>query len=85
MGGHEIVKQSKKRKVQTKDEEREKAINRVYTKLGKDEALKVIEEYKKASNEQGEGIILILIASGLSGIEINLCYMLGANHRTLNR
>ena len=69
-GGHDMVKINKKRKKQSKEDEKEKALNRVKSKLGEAEAKKVQGEYSKCNQQQGEGVILTLIASGLSGSEI---------------
>ena len=71
-GGHDIVKVPKKRKTQSKQEQNEKALARAISKLGEDEAKKVQEEYKKyqKNKELSEGVILTLIATGLSGIEM---------------
>ena len=43
---------------------------RAIQKLGVEEAKRVQDEYKKCNNQQQEGIILTLIHTGLSGIEV---------------
>ena len=69
-GGYDIVKRSKKRKIQTKEEEKEMAFIRVLNKLGKEEVEKMkVEHINSITIKEQDGMITTLIAAGLSNVQ----------------
>ena len=79
-GGYDIVKHRTPRKKQSNDEAKAKALARIETKIGKDEMTRVQEEFKKHGSQdksKQDGMIVTLVALGLSGNEIKALLGIG--------